>query len=134
MNTPESAAFADLEALYRDLRSDLQAIHATCSGCGACCRFDEAEHTLFATDLEHAYLLSKEGERPTLRPGRCPYQIDNQCHAREGRYLGCRLYFCSVPEATAATLEKLAQTYHARLRDIHDKPGIDYRYQPRYAP
>jgi hypothetical protein len=62
--------------------------------------------TLFASDLELAYLEATCGRPPgqgvapgsVLAPWRCPYQAGGEggtaCTARTGRTLGCRTYFC----------------------------------------
>jgi hypothetical protein len=56
----------------------------------------------------------------------CPYQVGGLCTAREGRPLGCRIYFCD--ENAQEWQNEVYEKYHARLRGVHEKFGVPYRY------
>lgn len=128
MYTP---AFPELIRLYADIEEDVRRMGFDCSGCGGCCRFDEADHVLYASALEREYLLASstvpdcpDGDAALLRAGlRCPFQTGGRCGAREGRVLGCRLHFCRRPETNS-------ESWHSRLKQIHERFGIEWRYAP----
>lgn len=108
---------------------------AACTACGTCCKFDVAEHTLFASELERRWLLTTAPAPAEPAPGsleaqglRCPWQTDNRCTAREGRVLGCRLYYCTWPAGTVE--DDLYAQWHNRLRCLHDALGVDWAYRP----
>ncbi|MEI8198293.1 MAG: hypothetical protein WCI73_20560, partial [Phycisphaerae bacterium] len=61
----------------------------------------------------------------TPAPG-CPYQVDNLCTVRAARPMGCRIYFCD-PNAQAWQ-NRVYETYHARLRGLHEEFGVPYEY------
>ena len=56
----------------------------------------------------------------------CPYQVEGLCTAREGRPLGCRIYFCD--ENAQSWQNEVYEKYHARLRGVHERFGVPYRY------
>lgn len=123
-----------LELFYEDLAAALAALGVACDGCGRCCRFDEMDHVLFASALEKRYLALKApppsaGDgREYLEGLRCPYQVNGKCVAREGRVLGCRLYFCSWRDP--AEEEEFYRRWHERLKRLHDDLGVDWEYGP----
>ena len=122
------AAFPDLERLYRWLQPRSEAGSAACRACGRCCRFSEMDHILYATALEVAFFMSHHGMRPVPRTDVCPWQEGNHCTAREGRPLGCRVYFCAG--MTPADEEALSTESHAELRAIHDRHALPWHYAP----
>ncbi len=123
-------ALSDLERLYARLEAELRALDLRCRACGGCCRFDEAEHVLFASDLERAFCLARSSDVAAAAPLRCPWQKGSACTAREGRPLGCRLHFCETTPETAAALEDLSIRMHEALRRIHATHGLGWRYRP----
>ena len=56
----------------------------------------------------------------------CPYQVGGLCTARQGRPLGCRVYFCD--ENAQAWQSEVYEKYHAKLKAVHEKFGVAYRY------
>ena len=56
----------------------------------------------------------------------CPYQVEGLCTAREGRPLGCRIYFCD--ENAQEWQNGVYEKYHAKLRGVHERFGVPYRY------
>lgn len=132
--TETDRARAELATLYQSLSEELDALGCVCSGCGRCCHFEEAEHILFATRLEIESLVASHP--PAVRrpaPGRCPYQSDEACHARESRPLGCRLHFCRPTPEQQKRLEELSAEYHHRLQELHQRFGLEWSYRPVLA-
>jgi hypothetical protein len=57
--------------------------------------------------------------------------MEGKCTAREGRPLGCRVYFCE--EAGGGGGENgwqnaLYEKYHEKLQAAHERFGVPYRY------
>ncbi|MDR3077499.1 MAG: YkgJ family cysteine cluster protein [Planctomycetota bacterium] len=134
---PHPERTAALRRFYREVDAVLVAGGRSCRGCGRCCRFDEAEHRLYASRLERDYLLesvapftpAEEGESEhsveLLAAGlRCPFQKEGRCLAREGRALGCRLFFCSGLD------DGLSEHWHQRLKHLHRDLGLEWDYAP----
>jgi hypothetical protein len=120
-------AFPELEALYADLGRELDALAPRCELSSRCCRFTEFGHQLWTSDLELAYLRSRDGAPPAGAPaGVCPYLRDGRCGAREGRMLGCRIFFCDP--AYKEAMGPLYESYHRRLKDLHRRHGLPYSY------
>ncbi len=121
-----AAARDGLVELYRDLDRELAALQPRCELSGRCCDFRANGHVLFATDLELSHLAA------TLPPSEdgpadlCPWWKAGRCEAREGRPLGCRLYFCD-PTKQRELLE-LSQRFHDRLKRLHESTSAPYRY------
>jgi Fe-S-cluster containining protein len=125
-----SEAMAAVASLYADLDEWIEAQRPACVNRGACCRFDDFGHRLYVTTLEAAYFVALHG--PNVRSpagvegGGCPYQVGGLCTSREGRPVGCRVFFCA-PEAkhwqgpaTEWALE--------RLRELHTRFEVPYAY------
>lgn len=142
--------FLKLSRLYADLEAEQRRIGLSCSGCGACCRFDVVDHVLYASELEKAYLLSASPAFPVpaepdgdpdrdtdaataelVKAGlRCQFQKDGHCEARDARTLGCRLHFCTWPEGKEADEEAFCEEWHRRLKRLHDVLDIEWLYGP----
>lgn len=123
------AALKDLERLYADLEAELPRFQFTCAASGRCCDFDTFGHRLYASTLEaeHFFRCSPE-ERQNDDERQCPaWGSDKLCHAREGRMLGCRTYFCGPYPVQPP--DDIYERYHRRLKAIHDRHGIPFRYQ-----
>jgi hypothetical protein len=122
-------AFDALEALYAELDLELRREGPVCVQRGLCCRFEEAGHTLFATDLELDFALDHSGPPPAPEaPGRCPYHRGGLCNARAGRPLGCRVYFCDP--RFAARMPEIYERAYAKVLAIASAAGIPHRYRP----
>jgi len=120
-------AFAQLEALYAELEAELAALAPRCELSGFCCRFEEAEHDLYATGLEADFAAERHPEAPAPEAeGRCPYHVAGRCQAREGRPLGCRTYYCDDSKREA--LESLHESYLARVRELESSLGYPASY------
>lgn len=126
----------DVAELYRELDAEIERRGLRCRGCGECCCFDRVDHILYASGLERQYLSLQappenhsDEEIPLIERGlRCPYQVAGKCFAREGRVLGCRLHFCEGLEFSDE--EELSETWHRRLKELHDRLGVDWDYRP----
>ncbi|MFV1958099.1 MAG: YkgJ family cysteine cluster protein [Planctomycetota bacterium] len=123
------AALEDLGRLYAELDAELPRYQFTCAASGRCCDFDAFGHRLYATTLEMEH-FHRHGprERPNANPRHCPaWGEDRLCRAREARMLGCRIYFCGP--YPVAPPDDLYERCHARIRAIHDRYAIPFRYQ-----
>ncbi|MBN2716880.1 MAG: hypothetical protein JXX14_13595 [Deltaproteobacteria bacterium] len=114
-----------LASLYDDLATAQRSISVSCHQCGACCNFAEYDHELWVTNLELAYLIETEGSRAAAGTGVCPYLQNNQCIARIGRALGCRIFLC---EQHAIQMETLHEAYFDRLRALAEEYDVDLEY------
>jgi hypothetical protein len=121
------AARAELRALYAELDADIAALAPRCDLSGRCCHFKDYGHDLFVTTLELAELVGLHGWPPQAEgSGQCPYQRGLACTAREGRPLGCRIFYCD-PTYEAA-MHAITERYHARVKVIHERFGLTYEY------
>ncbi|MGH7149455.1 MAG: hypothetical protein ACREIU_02090 [Planctomycetota bacterium] len=128
--TPARAreAFDALRALYGRLEGEIARLGPVCRTRGLCCRFEEAGHELFATDLEVDYAASLHPVAPPPEaPGRCPYHRGGLCLAREGRPLGCRVYFCDP--GYAKEMPEVHERAYAEIRAIAAAAGYEHRYR-----
>jgi Fe-S-cluster containining protein len=132
-------AYDRLEAIYRELEEAIAKTRPRCDLTGRCCDFESSGHTLFATELEARYLLARASGPPsTLLAGTgplvpppnrlCPFWKNRLCTAREGRPLGCRVYFCD--SSYRDLMPELYERFQARIRALHDELGLPYRYAP----
>lgn len=128
---PEAARAAqeELAALYAEVDAFVERAQPVCIVRGVCCRFEEAEHVLYASALEadHAARLHPEAPPPEAE-GRCPYHVGGRCTAREGRPLGCRTYFCDPN--TQSVLQEAHEHFLGRLREIEARHGYARTYAP----
>jgi Fe-S-cluster containining protein len=138
-----SAAVAEVLA---DADADIAARKPLCRASGNCCKFEQHGHRLYVTAAElihfaHTHAPAIENQKLKIEnthrlslpqffaqpaPTGCPYQVDNLCTAREARPLGCRIYFC---DANAQSWQNdVYEKYHRRLRELHDRFAVAYRY------
>ena len=123
------AAFGELAELYREVEAVVERSHSVCLARGLCCRFEEADHALYATALEADYAAAMQPDAsPPEAPGRCPYHVRGSCTAREVRPLGCRTYFCD-PQ-TQDALSAVHEERLAQIRAIARKHGYTRSYAP----
>src|SRR5258705_12827586 len=63
---------------------------------------------------------------PAANPGGCPFQINKLCSVHSIRPFACRLFFC---DSTSTDWQhEQYQTFHARLRRLHDELEVAYYY------
>lgn len=123
------SAFAELELIYQELTQHIDDKKLSCAMRGICCDFERADHRLYATTLEIAYMQECAGDSEGVTPLRCPWFKEGRCNARQGRVLGCRAYFCSDVDASADLYEE----FFVKIKELHRKWDIEYRYVPVFA-
>ncbi len=127
-------AAAGDEALAGDLREFYESVDAAvaqrtpvCTNRGLCCNFQAYGHRLYVTAVELAYFVRQVGAmRPPGTTGACPYQVGGLCTAREGRPLGCRIYYCD-PTAQHWQNDEYERQL-GRLKAIGEVHGVPYAY------
>jgi Fe-S-cluster containining protein len=125
------AYYAELSELYARLDAAVARLAPVCRISGRCCRFREYGHTLFLSALELEYLLSEASEpvRPLDGGETCPWQdADGRCTARQGRPMGCRVYFCDPAYQDAAP--ELSEHFISRLKRLAEHHGLPWSYAP----
>jgi len=115
--------------IYDDLAAEIARAAPVCELSGRCCRFKEYDHTLFISRPE-AELLLEQGLPPNavVDEAGCPFQINGLCTAREGRPLGCRVYFCDPNYAGVG--ETLSERFITRLKELHAATETSWEYGP----
>lgn len=120
-------AFRELAELYEELQREIDRIEPACAMSGLCCRFEEADHELYAGALETDYAVHCHPEAPEPEaPGRCPYHVGGRCTARKGRPLACRTYFCD--ESKESLCVDVHERFLERLRAIEQASGYERTY------
>jgi len=108
-------------AVYAEVDAAIASAKPRCDASGRCCKFVEWGHRLYLSHFEAELLLETAPAyaRPVGQEG-CPFQIDGLCTARDGRPLGCRIYFCDpnfqepqyeLTERALGKLKRLAEEY-----------------------
>jgi Fe-S-cluster containining protein len=122
---PTGALDSMLE-IYGSLTEEISSgTEARCEACGDCCRFTDWGHELRLTQLELWVLLTLHGARSVEEPGVCPYLEHGRCAARDGRALGCRVFFC---KASAGFAEQLYERYLTRLKNLAAVNDLELEY------
>jgi Fe-S-cluster containining protein len=125
---PRAALARDLAALYARVDAEVAAANPRCDVSGRCCDFPRSGQRLYATDLESAHAAAVAGGVPQgVAAGSCAWYQEGLCRSREGRPLGCRLYFCDP--AWEDRMPPLYERYHAELKALHERHGLPYRYR-----
>lgn len=123
-----------IDALYADVRAEIEARKPVCQVSGRCCRFEEYGHRLFVTTIELAAFVAQLAEaRPDASAllaswdeTGCPFQVAKLCGVHAIRPFGCRMFFC---DATATEWQQAQyEQFHARLKTLHENLGVPYRY------
>ena len=133
----EAAAHQDvaleLRAMAAEAEAAVRARRPLCVSSGACCRFDRFGHQLWMTGLEVAWCLRQLPALPAatevedaVRRGECPFLRDGACSVHWARPLGCRAYFCDG--AGEGWQEALLESWHGRVRALHERLQVPYRY------
>ena len=130
----QAARRADVVAAMRSFYAETDRLIAAhdpvCRNRGLCCRFGEFGHRLYVTTLEVAYYLAEgmaAGQLPpSIADDICPHAYDGACHARDRRFLGCRVFFCDP--ASRAWQGPLIEQRLACLRRLHDELHVSYFY------
>jgi len=123
-----AAALAELEAIWADLDAEMPKYKFVCQASGDCCDFDAFGHRLYVTTIEAEWFFRHSpSRRMNANPAHCPaWGPDRLCKAREGRMLGCRTFYCGTNRN--ADPNEIYERYHRRIKDVHDRHGIPFRY------
>lgn len=123
------ALVREFRALYAALDAEIAARRPVCRASGGCCRFEAYGHRLYATRAEALYFGAVHGApRAVFSHDCCPYQENGLCTARDGRPLGCRVFFCDP--AYKGQGEELTERYLRRIREVSARLGIAWDYAP----
>ncbi|MGN6369767.1 MAG: hypothetical protein ACTHN5_16025 [Phycisphaerae bacterium] len=134
---------AAVREILAEVDGDVAGRRPVCRASGRCCKFEAYGHRLYVTGVELMYFAAREGRASPVALSEkksvslpqffgaekiegCPYQVGGLCTAREGRPLGCRIYFCD--ENAQGWQNEVYEKYHAKLRGVHEKFGVPYRY------
>ncbi len=148
------ALLAELDAFFGQLDQRIADRHPVCRNRGVCCKFGAFGHKLYVTTLELAFFqarhpdrLHEQDPRPAQTNQRaagfslrelatsenaekanqsCPFQQEGMCTTREGRPLGCRVFFCE--SADEGWQSELTEWALARLREMHERFDVPYVY------
>lgn len=115
--------------LYDQLDQEVSQRNPTCWISGRCCNFDQFEHRLYVTGLEIAWVLNQSPLPPEHQidlQAPCPYQVTKLCSIHGSRPMGCRVFFCQ--KGTENWQQKLYEQTMNKIRDLHVKHAITYRY------
>jgi Fe-S-cluster containining protein len=119
--------------MVAEAEAAVRARRPLCLSQGACCRFDRFGHQLWMTGLEVAWCLRQLPSAPgvtaiddAVRRGECPFLHEGACSVHWARPLGCRAYFCDG--AGEGWQEALLESWHGRMRTLHDRLQVPYRY------
>ena len=117
----------ELVSIYRELTAEIDALGVTCWARSHCCDFNRAEHRLYASSVEVAYVLETHSAKELRFDGPlCPFWQDGLCTERERRPLGCRTYFCD--KDFTDRLQELYETYYSRLQEAAASSGVSWSY------
>lgn len=121
--------YTELREIYNDLDEELSHHPQPCTGCGACCHFSQAEHRLYGSSLELAYLKEHHPSPGLHGEDRCPHQVNLSCTVRGERLIGCRTYFRLHSKEESEAVEKLYEIYLGRLKQLYRDRGLDWEYR-----
>ena len=124
-NLPDSARL-ELEEVYRDVDEQVRSLGVACWARGDCCNFERAEHRLYASTVEVAYVAETRGRTHPAGSCLCPFWKEGRCTERDRRPLGCRVYHCDA--RYRVPLEALYESAYRKIRAIADRHEIPWRY------
>jgi Fe-S-cluster containining protein len=117
-----------ITALYQRVGAVVEAARPRCEMSGRCCDFPTSGQRLYASTIETEYAVRAAGGAvPPAPSGQCPWYVDGLCKNRQGRPLGCRVYFCDP--AWEAAMPGTYERFHDELRALHDAHGLRYDYR-----
>ncbi len=114
-----------VKEIYFWLDAQIKLFDANCSACGKCCDFDSFGHKLYITSPELLYFYENLKPVQKMTAGRCPYQKQNQCTARESRFAGCRIFFC---KGGSEKQNALCEEAIKKIKALCDEYDFPYRY------
>ena len=111
--------------IYSWLDAQIKLLDVDCSACGKCCNFESFGHKLYITSPELLYFYENLKPLQKMTAGRCPYQKQNNCTARESRFAGCRIFFCKGDsEKQNALCEEAVKKFKALCNELN----LPYHY------
>ena len=122
--TPDRLA-RELTRLYRELDREIAGRAWRCRACGECCHFARHGHDLFCSAVEAEWLAGSDELPPVAQDDVCIFLDSGRCTRRKRRTLGCRTYFCEAPPEEMTVL---AESYLARLKSLHKRLEVPWRY------
>ena len=129
-SAPVQQAMAEMVA---ECEQAVRARRPLCLANGNCCNFERFGHALWLTGLETAWCLRQLPTMPTtdqveaaMRRGDCPFLQGGSCGVHWARPLGCRAYFCDGEGD--GWQEALLESWHGRVRTLHESLALPYRY------
>jgi len=132
MSELPQALLDGIQSIYDELAQELAELSPVCKASGNCCDFPNYDHTLFCTTVEAERLLAITPIAEHLERTQtelCPYWVERRCTAREGRPLGCRVFFCDEVYKSEHS-QRVYEKYHAKLRELIESCGESYAYVP----
>jgi Fe-S-cluster containining protein len=126
--------FNELKDIYRQLEKELDQIPRPCEACGECCQFDKAEHRLYGSGLELAFLnahhpISSKTESGSSPEDRCPHQKNGKCTVREHRLIGCRTYYRLHAKKDRILAEEAYERALDKVKCISNAKGLTWEYR-----
>lgn len=125
-----------VEQIYSDLAAEIEERKPLCVLSGRCCHFEDFGHRLYVTTAELATFLhgfEHHNQSPQLTESiriwngqGCPFQVNKMCGVHSIRPFGCRIYFCD--ETSTQWQQEAYETFHARLKKLHDELAVSYFY------
>jgi hypothetical protein len=115
----------ELTRLYRELDQEIAARGWHCRACGECCHFARHGHELFCSQVEADWLSGPDEFARETDDSVCMFFGKVRCTRRDRRTLGCRTYFCGAP---AEEMSLLAESFLGRLKSLHERLGVPWRY------
>lgn len=123
-----------VEAIYANLKREIDLRKPVCKTSGRCCRFEEFGHRLFVTTIELAAFVYQlemqdlaESREATLWDGTgCPFQSKGLCSVHSIRPFGCRIFFCDA--SSTKWQHEQYEHFHVQLKQLHESLGVPYRY------
>lgn len=125
----KEALFEQLKIIYAELEEELDQRERPCTACGKCCHFTQAEHRLYASSLELAYLWDRHPHQEAIKEDRCPYQVEGQCSVRHERLIGCRTYYRLHQDDDRQAAEAAYEKALDKIKSILRKNNIDWEYR-----
>jgi Fe-S-cluster containining protein len=124
---------SEMAAMVAEAEGAVQQRRPVCVASGNCCHFERYGHALWLTGLEVAWCLRQLPAVPSVdrvddavRRGDCPFLREGKCSVHPARPLGCRAFFCDG--AGQGWQEALLESWHGRVRALHERLAIPYRY------
>lgn len=121
--------YEKLNSFYLELSEDFKTIPQPCTQCGACCDFVKFGHKLYISSLEFAYVYENHPLKIRDNPNACPYMVENSCHARNHRMLGCRTFFRLHEKKDEERANELYEIYLQKLKNIYSQANLAWEYK-----